>query len=52
MKKLIKKDKRIRIKIKKIEIKKITLKSIIQNLNFFKLIRFNAFLKLQHLSQE
>lgn len=52
MKKLIEKDKKIRINIKKIEIKKITLKSIFQNLNFFKLIRFNAFLKLNQLSQK
>lgn len=47
MKKLLEKDKKLRLKIKQIEKKNFILKSIFRNLNFFTLIRWNAFLKLK-----
>lgn len=51
MKKLIEKDKKLRLNIKKIEKKHFVLKSIFNNFNFFVLIRWNAFLKLKSLSK-
>lgn len=51
MKKLIAKDKALRSNIKSVEIKKLILKSIFTNSNFFRLIRWNAFLKLKSLSK-
>jgi ribosomal protein S14 len=50
MKKLKEKDKRIRLNFDKIEKQHFILKSIYNNLNFFVLIRWNAFLKLKHLT--
>jgi len=52
MKKLIEKDKKIRLTYNKIEKQHFILKSIFNNLNFFVLIRWNAFLKLKHLSSK
>ena len=49
MKKLLAKDKKLRIKLVKIETQHLVLKSIFKNFNFFTLIRWNAFLKLNHL---
>lgn len=49
MKKLREKDKKIRLNYNKIEKQQFILKSIFNNLNFFVLIRWNAFLKLKHL---
>jgi ribosomal protein S14 len=50
MQKLLEKDKKLRIKNLRTEINYIILKSIFKNLNFFTLIRWNAFIKLQNLS--
>ena len=47
MKKLIKKDKKLRSKIKSIEKQNHILKLIFKNSNFFTLIRWNAYLKLK-----
>ena len=49
MKKLIEKDKKLRINILKIEKQSFILKSICKNFNFFVLIRWNAFLKLKNI---
>ena len=46
MKKLIEKDKKIRLQNFKLEQSHFTLKSIVQNLNLPMLIRWNAYLKL------
>lgn len=51
MKKLLEKDKSLRLKIKKVEKQQFILKSIFKNFNFFVLIRWNAFLKLKALSK-
>lgn len=51
MKKLLAKDKSLRCNIKSKEIEKLILKSIFQNSTFFRLIRWNAFLKLKTLSK-
>lgn len=51
MKKLIAKDKKLRKLIVENEYKHFTLKSIINNLNFFTLIRWNADLNLKNLAQ-
>lgn len=51
MKKLLEKDKKLRIRIKQFEKKNFILKSIFKNFNFFLLIRWNAFLKLKNLSK-
>lgn len=51
MKKLLVKDKKLRFNVKYNEIEKLILKSIFQNSSFFRLIRWNAFLKLQALSK-
>jgi ribosomal protein S14 len=51
MQKLIEKDKHLRLRIKTLETKCFVLKSIIKNLNFFSLIRWNAFLQLVNLSK-
>lgn len=51
MKKLLEKDKKLRLNIKKIEIKQFILKSIYKNFSFFVLIRWNAFLKLKILNK-
>jgi len=51
MKKLIEKDKKLRLEIKKIEKQHYILKSIFKNFNFFTLIRWNAFLKLKNLTK-
>lgn len=51
MKKLIEKDKKRRIQIKNIEKKVFILKSIFRNVNFFMLIRWNAFLQLKTLAK-
>jgi ribosomal protein S14 len=52
MKKLLKKDKKRRFIIKKLEKKFFILNSIFKNLNFFNLLRWNAFLKLKTLSHK
>ena len=52
MKKLLEKDKKLRLRIKQIEKKNFVLKSISRNLNFFNLIRWNAFLKLKVLNKK
>jgi ribosomal protein S14 len=51
MKKLKEKDKKIRINFNNIEKQHFILKSIFNNLNFFVLVRWNAFLKLKHLTK-
>ena len=51
MKKLLEKDKKLRLLIKKVEKKNFILKSIFRNLNFFILIRWNSFLKLKTLTK-
>jgi ribosomal protein S14 len=50
MKKLLEKDKILRLKNFTSENHKVVLKSIFKDLNFFTLIRWNAFIKLQDLS--
>jgi ribosomal protein S14 len=50
MKKLLEKDKKLRLKILVYEHNNIILKSIFKNLNFFTLIRWNAFIKLNNSS--
>ena len=50
MKKLLERDKKLRLKIKTIEKQHFILKSIFKNFNFFILIRWNAFLKLNTLT--
>lgn len=50
MKKLLEKDKRLRLNIIKDESQSLVLKSIFKNLNLFTLIRWNAFIKLHNLS--
>jgi ribosomal protein S14 len=50
MEKLREKDKKIRFKFNTIEKRHFVLKSIINNFNFFVLIRWNAFLKLKCLT--
>lgn len=52
MKKLIEKDKKILNNCTKNEYKHFILKSIIKNLNFFALIRWNASLKLKIITQK
>jgi len=52
MKKLIAKDKKLRLNLVKIEKQYFVLKSIFKNLNFFTLIRWNAFIKLSKLSKK
>jgi ribosomal protein S14 len=47
MKKLLEKDKKRRLQIKTMEKQHFVLKAIVKNLNFFILIRWNAFLKLK-----
>lgn len=51
MKKLLEKDKKLRLRIKQSEKKNFILKSIFKNFNFFVLIRWNAFLKLKTLAK-
>ena len=51
MKKLLEKDKKLYLKIKKTDTKQFILKSIFENSNFFFLIRWNAFTKLKKLSK-
>jgi ribosomal protein S14 len=51
MKKLIEKDKKLRKQIVLKEYEYFVLKSIIQNLNFLNLIRWNAYLKLKKITQ-
>jgi ribosomal protein S14 len=51
MKKLIIKDKKLRLEFKKQEKYYFILKSIFQNSNFFMLIRWNAYLRLKALSE-
>jgi ribosomal protein S14 len=51
MKKLIEKDKNLRKQIILKEHEHFILKSILKNLNFFTLIRWNAFLKLKSITQ-
>jgi len=51
MKKLLEKDKKLRLKIKQVEKRNFILKSIFKNFNFFILIRWNAFLKLKTLNK-
>jgi ribosomal protein S14 len=51
MKKLLEKDKNRRLNIKGLEKQYFILKSISKNLNFFTLIRWNAFLILNKLSK-
>jgi ribosomal protein S14 len=52
MKKLLEKDKILRLKNLTFENHKIVLKSIFKNLNFFTLIRWNASIKFQNLSSK
>jgi len=52
MEKLLHKDKILRYNIKKNEIQYLVLKSIYKNLNFFTLIRWNAFSKLAKLAKK
>ena len=52
MRKLLERDKKLRVSIKKAEKKSFILNSIYKNFNFFILIRWNAFLKLQNLSKK
>jgi len=49
MKRLLEKDKDLRVKIKNSEKQHFILKSIFKNTNFFVLIRWKAFLKLESL---
>jgi ribosomal protein S14 len=51
MKKLLEKDKKLRLQIKHSEHQNFILKSIFQNFNFFILIRWNAYLKLKTLTK-
>jgi len=51
MKKLLERDKKRRLEIKKVEKQYFILKSIFKNFNYFILIRWNAFLKLKNLTQ-
>jgi ribosomal protein S14 len=51
MKALFEKDKNLRTNVVEIENKHFILKSIIKNLNFFILIRWNAFLRLNLLTK-
>jgi ribosomal protein S14 len=50
MKKLLEKDKKLRLTIRELENQHLILKSIFKNLNLFTLIRWNAFIKLHSLS--
>ena len=50
MKKLLTKDKKLRVELKNIEKQHFIVKSIFKNFNFFILIRWNAFLKLKSLT--
>lgn len=52
MKKLLEKDKKIRLNLNKNEKTFLVLISIFKNLNFLSLIRWNAFLKLKLLKQK
>lgn len=51
MKKLIERDKKLRLEIKKNEKQHYVLKSIFKNFNFFILVRWNAYLKLKSLTK-
>jgi len=51
MKKLLEKDKKRRQNHKKVENEYFVLKSIFKNLNFFVLVRWNAFLRLKNLAK-
>ena len=51
MKKLLEKDKKLRLRIKQSEKQDFILKSIFKNFNFFILIRWNAYLKLKSLNK-
>ena len=51
MKKLLEKDKKLRLKIKQVEKQNFVLKSIFKNFNFFILIRWNAYFKLKTLNK-
>lgn len=52
MKKLIERDKKLRHEIRKTEKQNYILKSIFKNGNFFTLIRWNAYLKLNNLTKK
>ena len=52
MKKLIIKDKKLRLHLKKQEKYHFALKTIFQNSNLFMLIRWNAYLKLKTISEK
>jgi ribosomal protein S14 len=52
MKKLLKRDKKLRKQIHVSEHQHFVLKSIVKNLNVFTLVRWNAFLKLKNLSEK
>jgi ribosomal protein S14 len=52
MKKLIEKDKKLRISIKKTENEYFILKSILKNCNFLMLTRWKAFIKLKSFSSK
>ena len=49
MKKLLAKDKKLRLNIKNVEKQQFILKSIFKNFNFFSLLRWKAFLKFKTL---
>lgn len=50
MKKLLQKDKRLRLNLKTIEKEHLVLKAIFKNSNYFSLVRWNAFLQLKDLT--
>ena len=51
MKKLIIKDKKLRLELKKQEKQYFILKAIFQNSNFFNLVRWNAYIQLKSLGK-
>ena len=50
VKKLLEKDKKLRLRLKNLEKQHFVFKSIFKNFNFFLLVRWNAFLKLKNLT--
>ena len=52
MKKILVKDKKLRLKIKNSEMQQFVLKSIFKNFNYFKLLRWKAFLELKNISKK
>lgn len=52
MKKLLQRDKKLRLNIKAVEKQHFVLKAILKNFNYFALVRWNAFLKLKSLTSK